>query len=277
MALQLYDTHFGEHQRISEWGMLINRRLRAFICTSCEAVVTPAAIKGHIPKHGRNSRHPTTAASSTHIEEVVVREGIHAQMPPRPTTIEAAFKGLKVFTNCYGCPQCDHIHTSRKGCLHHVKTTHRMTGPVVLEGIVMQRFSLGPEAKTGFEVIAPGHSLHRLEPMENYLAQLRSDKVASPASQVSLIPEHISPWHEFTRWPQYLESSGRDLALLSAQTARPTQADPLFRLNDAVQGYFEGAHQLIQSSCHLGLLILSEQSSATQRRVGTPRFIRSLS
>ncbi|TBU36526.1 hypothetical protein BD309DRAFT_1085135, partial [Dichomitus squalens] len=232
---ELYDTSFGEGQRISQWGMMLNRRLRAFVCMECEAVVLPQHLKKHIA-HKRLPR--ATAASTTHVDEVV------------------AFAGLKVFHGCYGCPECGSVYQSRKACNRHAKQ-HAPLNLVPLEGVTMQRFSAAVGQKTGFQVRPPGQTSHQPQPdLDTYLRGLHDDDDASTTSQLPLDDKHVSPWHEFTGWPQFLEAGDRELRQLQALAAKPSKEDTLFYLDHAVRLYFRSAYELLPLSCRTARKVL---------------------
>ncbi|KAI0362861.1 hypothetical protein BV20DRAFT_912704, partial [Pilatotrama ljubarskyi] len=72
---QLYDVPSGA---LSRWGMLINRRLKAFICVACQAIVLPAALSQHIAQLHEDAR---VSVDADQLASIVENEGILNNLP----------------------------------------------------------------------------------------------------------------------------------------------------------------------------------------------------
>ncbi|KAI0362826.1 hypothetical protein BV20DRAFT_905965, partial [Pilatotrama ljubarskyi] len=93
---QLYDVAGGT---LARWGVLINRRLKAFICVACQAIVLPAALSQHITQLHEDAR---VSVDADRLASIVENEGILNDLPIIDGT-PREYAGLETEEG-FGCP-----------------------------------------------------------------------------------------------------------------------------------------------------------------------------
>ncbi|KAM5542551.1 hypothetical protein V8D89_004010 [Ganoderma adspersum] len=194
---ELYDVEAGT---LTLWGLQINRRLKALICTSCHAVVLPSNVQIHM-----TYAHKTAGIhiNKDRLEEIVVQEGLVRDWPVVPSGIPPSFAGLEETVQGYRCPLCSYMASKRKQINKHSTDKHKHSiQHVQLDQPWMQHYSQHPDAKTWFQV-HPVNAATFVPPLQ-YLVDLReqlNEHPVLPTDQVDV--RHVNPWLITTGWQGY--------------------------------------------------------------------------
>ncbi|KAI0628493.1 hypothetical protein C8Q77DRAFT_1220921 [Trametes polyzona] len=245
---ELYNVPAGT---LATWGVMINRRLKVFICMTCKVVIPPAQLRAHMSRQHKGSR---VAVKRDLLDDIVKQENILDGWPEIPTGKPVEFEGLERKWGI-GCPVCPMMFQHVKSGVRHATQEHHLSvSGDDLPRDWMQRFSLARGACSGFAVTARYAQLH--SPSADYLIAMRKElDTRPPLPAADLDPRHISPWHVTTRWLQYLE--GKDVRQMRALIEPPKESDQVFYVIACVRRYMEAAYDLILQSSELCLQILN--------------------
>ncbi|KAI0348830.1 hypothetical protein OH77DRAFT_1526125 [Trametes cingulata] len=246
---ELYDVPEG---MLARWGVLINRRLRAFICLACQAVVLPSALSQHLSRQHSDAR---ISVDADDIAAIAERENILDELPIIDgTPIE--YEGLKTEEGV-GCPSCLSVFGNPKSLPNHFSLEHGQSlseKDSSIRRVHIQRFGRGFAARIPFEVKL--RALQLQSSQVDYLEAMRKDLDARPSLPSSEVDHrHISPWHITTRWHSYLD--GRDISEALALIAVPKEDDPLFFLVACVKTYMQAIYDTIPHTSEVCRQILN--------------------
>ncbi|KAI1792049.1 hypothetical protein LXA43DRAFT_860697, partial [Ganoderma leucocontextum] len=170
---QLYDVEDGT---LANWGLRINRRLQALICTTCHVVIQPQSVQPHLTYAHKPAR---IQINKDRLEEIVVQEHLVRDWPVVPTNIPPSFAGLEMAQG-FLCPACPYMASKPKQvCKHSTEKHGAQIWHVKLDQPWMQRFSQNPVAKTWFQV-HPVNAATFTPPLQ-YLVNLREQLNERPA------------------------------------------------------------------------------------------------
>ncbi|KAI0362864.1 hypothetical protein BV20DRAFT_916905, partial [Pilatotrama ljubarskyi] len=144
---QLYDVPSGA---LSRWGVLINRRLKAFICVACQAIVLPSALAQHTTRQHKDAR---VSVDPNQLASIVENEGI-LDMLPAIDSMPVEFAGLKTEEG-FGCPSCSVVCGSLQSLANHARFDHLQSlseKDPSIRHVHIQRLGRGVSFKAPFEV-----------------------------------------------------------------------------------------------------------------------------
>ncbi|KAI0753879.1 hypothetical protein C8Q74DRAFT_1222390, partial [Fomes fomentarius] len=226
---ELYDL---DGEPLAAWGLLINRRLKAFICLACQAVVLPSHIQGHLSQQHKGFK---ARIDMQVIDQAVATEGICEDWPAIPAATPLQFQGLSLLTG-YECPVCTVIHPGFKSLQNHARQSHSVTLPSngCYQICDCQQLSKHPAARSWFPV-------HRYAPppvtsFSPYLSTLREQldiPAVIPFSEVD--HRQVNPWQATTRWGEWVAT--QDPALLMQLVEYPKPNSDLANLGPIVQRF----------------------------------------
>ncbi|KAH9852007.1 hypothetical protein C2E23DRAFT_860305 [Lenzites betulinus] len=247
---ELYDVAEGT---LATWGLLINRRLQALVCMTCQVVVLPS----HLPRHFHtNHKEAKINFSQEELDEIVGQENILPNWPAIPSARQVEYEGLRRVWG-YHCPSCPAAYQGIKAIMAHLKEHQLTLSAKEVPRAWVQQLSHSPEAKSSF-LVTP-RSAQLLSPSADYLLAMRKELDTRPPLPASdLDHRHISPWHVTTRWVQYLDE--KDPKVMLGQIEVPRAEEPLFPLLAAVHGYLEAAYRLIPRTGEVCLQILNTET-----------------
>lgn len=235
---------------LTPWGLLINRRLKALVCLTCQAVIPPAQVPGHISRQHKDAR---IRVDREKLRQIVEAEGILPDMPDISAANQVEYEGL-VRAWGFSCPSCPSMFQWAKNVVTHCRRVHDLEVAVGDVGNDwMQRLSQAQHANSWFRVIPRSAQLH--SPSADYLRSVREDLDTRPSLPAAdLDHRHISPWHATTRWLQYTE--GKDPRRMQALIEPPKEGEEYFFLIACVRNYVQAAYDLIPQTSEVCLQIL---------------------
>ncbi|KAI0628002.1 hypothetical protein C8Q77DRAFT_1068933, partial [Trametes polyzona] len=245
---QLYDIPAGT---LATWGLQINRRLKALICMTCQAVVQHTHVANHMTRQHKDAR---VAVDKALLANIVRQEGIVDSWPDISIDKPVEFEGLERKWGV-GCPACPAMFQHARTAASHAVQIHQLSLPNdALPRNWMQRFSHAQGGSSWFAVVPRSAQLH--SPAADYLIAVRKElNTRPPLPAADLDHRHISPWHVTTRWLQYLE--GKDVRQMRALIEPPKESDQLFYLVACTRRYMEASYDLILQSSEVCLQILN--------------------
>ncbi|KAI0767861.1 hypothetical protein C8Q74DRAFT_1219603 [Fomes fomentarius] len=249
---ELYDL---DGEPLAAWGLLINRRLKAFICLACQAVVLPSHIQGHLSQQHKGFK---ARIDMQVIDQAVATEGICEDWPAIPAAMPLQFQGLSLLTG-YECPVCTVIHPGFKSLQNHARQSHSVTLPSNGRYQICdcQQLSKHPAARSWFPV-------HRYAPppvtsFSPYLSTLREQldiPAVIPFSEVD--HRQVNPWQATTRWGEWVAT--QDPALLMQLVEYPKPNSDLANLGPIVQRFLNRVYNFIPVAGELCCQILNTET-----------------
>ncbi|KAI0628117.1 hypothetical protein C8Q77DRAFT_1041495, partial [Trametes polyzona] len=117
---QLYDIPAGT---LATWGLQINRRLKAFICMTCQAVVQHTHVANHMTRQHKDAR---VAVDKALLANIVRQEGIVDSWPDISIDKPVEFEGLERKWGV-GCPACPAMFQHARTAASHAVQIHQLS------------------------------------------------------------------------------------------------------------------------------------------------------